>query len=261
MIDFIIKPGDCRVNTNQLYLTRGIINTLSLNAIYEDEETGNVPDFSAVVSWELAFTKDLRSPPSFLASTSNITNNENLIDISIDINTEETKEYLNRRTNAVAYGTLKGFDINSEVCQIFVFDVVFLNVGYTTEEVTSIIPEGLTYTRAEVNAMLADIGAAVPHASELQYGTVQLASISDLAAGTDSEKAVVSSALKVELDRRIGDIVIPDISGKEDVSNKVTNFSIVDDDKFPTIKAVSDFITGITGDIEAVLDELIGGDA
>jgi hypothetical protein len=52
-----------------------------------------------------------------------------------------------------------------------------------------------------------------------------------------------------------------DLAAKEDAANKATDFAVIDDDKFPTIKAVSDYVTGITGDIEAVLDELIGGDA
>ena len=52
-----------------------------------------------------------------------------------------------------------------------------------------------------------------------------------------------------------------DLAAKEDAANKATDFAVIDDNKFPTVKAVSNFVTGITGDIEAVLDELIGGDA
>jgi len=48
-------------------------------------------------------------------------------------------------------------------------------------------------------------------------------------------------------------------AAKEDAANKATDFTVIDDNKFPTTQAVKDFITGITGDIEAVLDELIGG--
>ena len=48
-------------------------------------------------------------------------------------------------------------------------------------------------------------------------------------------------------------------AAKENTSNKATDFSTVDNTKFPTTQAVATYISGITGDIEAVLDALIGG--
>jgi hypothetical protein len=77
----------------------------------------------------------------------------------------------------------------------------------------------------------------------------------------DAKFADIDSTLHIPRD--VADLT--DTTGlfaaKEDAANKATDFAVIDDDKFPTIKAVSDYVTGITGDIEAVLDELIGGDA
>jgi hypothetical protein len=51
--------------------------------------------------------------------------------------------------------------------------------------------------------------------------------------------------------------VIPDVSGKEDSSNKVTSFqSTPDDTHYPSEKLVKDYIDGICGDIQTILTSI-----
>lgn len=102
------------------------------------------------------------------------------------------------------------------------------------------------FTTAEKNKLESAL-TSVPDASTAVKGVVQIATGEEVTAGTDDKKAIVPATLKTELDK------------KENTANKATDFAVIDDNKFPTVKAVKDFVTGITGDIEAVLDELIGG--
>lgn len=97
------------------------------------------------------------------------------------------------------------------------------------------------FTTAEKNKLESAI-TSVPDASESVKGILMLASAAEAAAGLDTSKAIVSATLKTELDK------------KESTANKATDFSTVNNVKFPTTQAVKDFAQNET------LTELTGAD-
>jgi hypothetical protein len=84
------------------------------------------------------------------------------------------------------------------------------------------------FTTAEKNKLESAL-TSVPDASESVKGILMLASAAEAAAGLDTGKAIVSATLKTELDK------------KESTANKATDFSTVNNIKFPTVQAVKDF--------------------
>lgn len=94
-------------------------------------------------------------------------------------------------------------------------------------KVTAIDGKGLStndYTnedKTKVNNAL----TSVPDATTSIKGVVQLATDAEVLAGIDSTKAIVPTTLKTELDRR-----------------KATDFSVINDTKVPSVKAVSDHV-------------------
>ena len=97
------------------------------------------------------------------------------------------------------------------------------------------------FTTAEKNKLESAL-TSVPDASESVKGILMLASAAEAAAGMDTGKAIVPATLKTELDK------------KESTANKATDFAVIDDNKFPTVKAVKDFAQNET------LTELTGAD-
>ena len=62
-----------------------------------------------------------------------------------------------------------------------------------------------------------------------------------------------------ELTNDSGFITSNAISGKEDSTNKVTSLSSSSTDvEYPSAKAVADYVSGIVGDINTILDEING---
>lgn len=81
------------------------------------------------------------------------------------------------------------------------------------------------YTTEDKNKVASAI-TELPTATTTRQGIIEVATGAEVAAGEDATRAVVPKTLKTELDRR-----------------KATDFSVINDTKVPSVKAVSDHVT------------------
>ena len=239
-----LKHGALATVTPDFMITRGITETHSLTLLNAD----NTAFINAsVVTWTLQIAQDFLSRTSILAESTSITFANNVLSILLNAHTVELKAFMQGKAIAPLYGTLIGLNGSAEVVTAITFRIVCTNSVYEPDaEPTPAIISGY-YTKAQIDAKFAAVGDAIPAATTVARGTIQLATGDEVTAGTDTAKAVVPSTLKTELDK------------KENTANKATDFAVIDDNKFPTTQAVKTYVSDVVGDIEAVLDELIGG--
>jgi len=223
-----LKHGALATVTPDFMITRGITETHSLTLLNAD----NTPLINAsVVTWTFQIAQDFLSRTSILAESTSITFANNVLsEILLNAHTVELKAFMQGKAIAPLYGTLIGLNGSAEVVTAITFRIVCTNSVYEPDaEPTPAIISGY-YTKAQIDAKFAAVGDAIPAATTVARGTIQLAAGDEVTAGTDTAKAVVPSTLKTELDK------------KENTANKATDFSTVNDVKFPTTQAVKEFV-------------------
>jgi hypothetical protein len=242
-----LKHGALATVTPDFMITRGITETHSLTLLNADN-TALIN--ASVVTWTFQIAQDFLSRTSILAESTSITFADNVLSgILLNAHTVELKAFMQGKAIQPLYGTLIGLNGSAEVVTAITFRIVCTNSVYEPDAEPTPAIVSQFYTAAQVDAKFADIEGTlnIPH------------DIKDL---TDDDNLLFDG----DYDSLTNKPTIPpdltgDLASKEDTANKATDFAVIDDNKFPTVKAVKDFVTGITGDIEAVLDELIGGDA
>lgn len=242
----IITSGSKARSTPACVITRGMTQAITATLLTEGGANVSTTD---VAAWELGITQDFLAATGLLASTSTITAASNVLSISLNGHTVEMGEFLDGKNTGHGFATLKGFDSHGVVIATYVWPIVLQNVGYDADAEAAHAIDGLFYTAAVVDAKFAAVGNAIPAATEGARGTIALATAAEAAAGVDAGKAITAATLK------------PLVDAKENVANKTQAIDAVTPsaDRFPSEAAVVDYVSGVTGDIEAVLDELIGG--
>lgn len=218
----LITSGSKARSTPACVITRGM--TQAITATLLTEGGANVST-TGVAAWELGITQDFLAATGLLAATTTITAAGNVLTIALNGHTTEMAEYLDGKKAAVGFATLKGYDSGGDVIASYVWQVVLQNVGYDADTEAAHAIDGLFHTAAVVNAKFADIAGTV--ASDPAFAAM--------------------------------------LAAKEDVANKTQAIDAADpsSDKYPSEAAVvahvGGAVTDALGDIEAVLDELIGG--
>ena len=237
-------------STPATLITRGMTQTITATL----QTTSGAPvSTDAVAAWELGITQDFYAATPLLAATNAITAAENVLSISLNGHTVEMGEFLDGKNTGHGFATLKGFDSHGVVVATYVWPVVLQNIGYDADTEAAHAVDGLFYTAAQVDAKFAAVGDAIPAATEGARGTIALATAAEAAAGVDAGKAITAATLK------------PLVDAKENVANKTQAIDAVTPsaDKYTSEAAVVAHVAGAVtdalGDIEAVLDELIGG--
>jgi hypothetical protein len=172
------------------------------------DDAGAALDITDVSTWDLGITEDFFGKTGVLAGSSTITAAENVLAVTMNAHTDELTALMDGKKSIQAYATLRGRDASDVINRLYVFPVVILNIGFTNDTILTTAAQELTYTKAQIDYLLSQLGA-----EKIENKTQEI----------DTEEPSA--------------------------------------EKYPSEKAVKDFVTGITGDIEAVLDELIGGDA
>ena len=246
----IITSGSKARSTPACVITRGM--TQAITATLLTESGANVST-SAVAAWELGITEDFLASTPLLAATNAITAAENVLTIALNGHTVEMAGYLDGKKTAQGFATLKGYDGAGDTVAAYVWPVVLQNVGFDADTEAAHAIDGLFYTAAVVDAKFAAIGDAIPAATESSRGTIALATAEEAAAGVDAGKAITAATLK------------PLVDAKEAVANKTQEIDAVTPsaDKYTSEAAVVAYVEGAVtdalGDIDAALDELIGG--
>ena len=318
--------GSHVISSTTAYVIRGMVNSMAITLL---DDAGTALDITDVSTWDLGITEDFFGKTGVLAGSSTITAAENVLAVTMNAHTDELTALMDGKKSIQAYATLRGRDASDVINRLYVFPVVILNIGFTNDTILTTAAQELTYTKAQIDYLLSQLGAekienktqeidteepsAEKYPSEaatVAYGSGKVDKVDGKALSdnnfTDAYKTKVDADVEavtalpspaVSLLSRVYFLTADDgtkkkgttwkcvadgesyvfqqiqtdlnqltdttglFAAKEDAANKATDFAVIDDNKFPTIKAVKDFVTGITGDIEAVLDELIGGDA
>jgi hypothetical protein len=240
-----IRPGQLARCSPDFHITRGLAETHTLTLLNADN-TALIN--ASVVTWTLQIAQDFLSRTSILAESTSITFADNVLSgILLNAHTVELKAFMQGKAIAPLYGTLIGLNGSAEVVTAITFRIVCTNSVYEPDaEPTPAIISGY-YTKAQVDAKFADI-----------EGTLNIPR--DVADLTDNEGLLFDG----DYDSLTNKPTIPpdlsdELAAKEDAANKATDFSTVDNTTFPTTQAVKTYMSDVVGDIEAVLDELIGG--
>ncbi len=249
-ITVICTPPNVVIRYGELRLTRAMSNVFAVTLV---DSAGAALDLSAVAAWELGVTEDFLGSTPLLAATNAITAADNVLTIALNGHTVEMAGYLDGKKTAQGFATLKGYDGAGDTVAAYVWPVVLQNVGFDADTEAAHAVDGLFYTAAVIDAKFAAIGDAIPAATEGARGTIALATAEEAAAGMDAGKAVTPATLK------------PLVDAKESVANKTQEIDAVTPsaDKYTSEAAVVAYVEGAVtdalGDIEAALDELIGG--
>ena len=263
----IITSGSKARSTPACVITRGM--TQAITATLLTEGGANVST-TGVAAWELGITQDFLAATGLLAATSTITAASNVLSISLNGHTVEMAEYLDGKKTAWGFATLKGYDGAGDTVAAYVWPVTLQNVGFDADTEAANAVDGLFNTAAQVDAKFAAIGDAIPAATEGARGTIALATAEEAAAGVDAGKAVTPATLKPLVDAIPTDLSdLSDetgiLAGKEPSTNKTQSVDAEapSADKYTSEAAVVAYVEGAVtdalGDIDAVLDELIGG--
>ncbi len=222
-ITIVCVPGSHVIGApRDTVITRGVPNTLDISLVGKD---GEPIDTTAVATWEFGITRGFLGAQSLLAGVSGIIGNGTGPVITIDTHTEEMAAYLAGKYSAVGYATLKGYDSTGAVKMSYTFPVTLQNVGYDDTVADTAALSGLTYTKGVIDA--------------------KFANIADTVAGDPAFAALLDA--------------------KEPTANKTQEIDAVTPsaDKYTSEAAVVAYVEGAVtdalGDIEAALDELIGG--
>lgn len=216
---------------------------------------GGNTDFIADMSeytWRMAFAKDWnpRTPPDFRVDSDDITVADNALVMDVLPNTQELLDVL--RTSPVANIKAELIGYQGGVAVVTVqFPVSVSNRVDGVGEPEPLISN--TYNKQETDAKFAAVGDAIPAATEGARGTIALATAEEAAAGVEAGKAVTPATL------------MPLVDAKEDAANKTQAIDPEDASAtmYPSESAVVAYVDGVLtsalGDIDAALDELIGG--
>jgi len=209
-----LKHGALATVTPDFMITRGITETHSLTLLNADN-TALIN--ASVVTWTFQIAQDFLSRTSILAESTSITFADNVLSgILLNAHTVELKAFMQGKAIVPLYGTLIGLNGSAEVVTAITFRIVCTNSVYEPDaEPAPAIISGY-YTKAQVDAKFAAVGASIPAATTVARGTIQRATGDEVTAGTDTAKAIVPATLKTELDKKANTSAIPDITGKVD---------------------------------------------
>ena len=267
-----IRPGQLARVSPDFHITRGLAETHTLTLL---NASGTAYDVTGIVGWVMQVAQDFLTKTPPLAESETILSDTNVLPVTLNANTTELRDFMEGKTLSPVFATLIGLDSGGIAIRSITFRIVVLNSNYNPEAEPTPVQASQFYTAAQVDVKFAAIGDTLGIPTDINqlddadgllfdgdYNSLQNipaipADVSDL---TDSGGLLFDG----DYDSLTNKPTIPpdlsdELAAKEDAANKATDFAVIDDDKFPTVKAVKDFVTGITGDIEAVLDELIGG--
>lgn len=225
-----ITPGapDVRV-ARPPAITRSMGNVLQLTL---QTASGAAADLSGALGWEMGVTQDFYAATPILAGSSQATAAANVLTVHISGATEQLAAFLDGKRASNGFGTLKGFDIAGQLVHVYIIPLTLCNIGYNGDLLTDAVLE-LYWTAAQIEAKLADISGTLGIPTD----------ISDL---TDEEGLLFSGSYN-------------DLTDKPDANITTTiDAEAPSDTKCPSERAVVDYVNGILGDMDAVIDDIMG---
>lgn len=232
-----IQAGKLARVSPDFHITRGLAESHTITLL---NASGTAYDVSGITGWVMQVAQDFltRTPP--LAESETILSDTNVLPVTLNANTVELRDFMEGKTLSPVFATLIGLDSGGIPIRSITFRIVVLNSNYDPEAEPTPVQASQFYTAAQVDAKFADIGSTlnIPH---------------DVADLTDDDGLLFDGDYNsLQNLPTIPPDLSAELAAKEDAANKATDFSTVDNTKFPTTQAVKNFaqnetLTELTG--------------
>jgi hypothetical protein len=234
-----IRPGQLARVSPDFHITRGLTESHTLTLL---NSSGTAYDVTGIVGWVMQVAQDFLTRTLPLAESETILSDTNVLPVTLNANTTELRDFMEGKPLSPVFATLIGLDSGGIAIRSITFQIVVLNSNYNPEAEPTPVQASQFYTAAQVDVKFADIA----HTLEVPTDINQLDDADGLLFDGDYNSLQNLPTIPPDL--------TGDLAAKEDAANKATNFTVIDDNKFPTVKAVKDFAQNET------LTELTGAD-
>jgi hypothetical protein len=234
-----IRPGQLARVSPDFHITRGLTESHTLTLL---NSSGTAYDVTGIVGWVMQVAQDFLTRTLPLAESETILSDTNVLPVTLNANTTELRDFMEGKPLSPVFATLIGLDSGGIAIRSITFQIVVLNSNYNPEAEPTPVQASQFYTAAQVDVKFADIA----HTLEVPTDINQLDDADGLLFDGDYNSLQNLPTIPPDL--------TGDLAAKEDAANKATDFTVIDDNKFPTVKAVKDFAQNET------LTELTGAD-
>ena len=232
-----IRPGQLARVSPDFHITRGLTETHTLTLL---NASGTAYDVTGIVGWVMQVAQDFltRTPP--LAESETILSDTNVLPVTLNANTTELRYFMEGKMLSPVFATLVGLDSGGIPIRSITFRIIVLNSTYDPEAEPTPVQASQFYTAAQVDVKFAAIGDTLGIPTDIN----QLDDADGLLFDGDYNSLQNLPTIPPDLS--------DELAAKEDAANKATDFSTVNDTKYPTVKAVKDFaqnetLTELTG--------------
>lgn len=277
-----IRPGQLARCSPDFHITRGLTESHTLTLL---NSSGTAYDVTGITGWVMQVAQDFLSRTPVLAESETILSSTNVLPVTMNANTTELRDFMDGKTLSQVFASLIGLDSSGVAVRTITFRIAVLNSTYDPEAEPTPVQASQFYTAAQVDVKFAAIDetlhvprdvADLTDADDLLASKIESVSALPTPAvgilnrtyfltsddGTKKKgttwkcvadgESYVFQQIQTDLNQ------LTDTTGlfaaKEDAANKATDFSTVNDTKYPTVKAVKDFAQNET------LTELTGAD-
>ena len=232
-----IRPGQLARVSPDFHITRGLTESHTLTLL---NSSGTAYDVTGIVGWVMQVAQDFltRTPP--LAESETILSDTNVLPVTLNANTTELRYFMEGKMLSPVFATLIGLDSGGIPIRSITFRIIVLNSTYDPEAEPTPVQASQFYTAAQVDVKFAAIGDTLGIPTDIN----QLDDADGLLFDGDYNSLQNLPTIPPDL--------TGDLAAKEDAANKATDFSTVNDTKYPSVKAVKDFaqnetLTELTG--------------
>ena len=241
-----IRPGQLARVSPDFHITRGLTETHTLTLL---DASGTAYDVTGITGWVMQVAQDFLTRTLPLAKSETILSDTNVLPVTLNANTTELRDFMEGKTLSPVFATLIGLDSGGIAIRSITFRIIVLNSTYDPEAEPTPVQASQFYTAAQVDVKFADIA----HTLEVPTDINQLDDADGLLFDGDYNSLQNIPAIPADVSDLTdsGGLIPADLSdltdttglfaAKEDAANKATDFSTVNDTKFPTVKAVKDF--------------------
>ena len=232
-----IQAGKLARVSPDFHITRGLTESHTLTLL---NSSGTAYDVTGIVGWVMQVAQDFltRNPP--LAESETILSDTNVLPVTLNANTTELRDFMEGKTLSPVFATLVGLNSSGNPVRLISFRIVALNSNYDPEAEPTPVQASQFYTAAQVDVKF----AAIDETLHIPHDVADLTDDDGLLFDGDYNSLTNKPTIPPDL--------TGDLAAKENTSNKATDFAVIDDNKFPTVKAVKNFaqnetLTVLTG--------------
>lgn len=221
-----IQAGKLARVSPDFHITRGLTESHTLTLL---NASGTAYDVTGITSWVMQVAQDFltRTPP--LAESETILSDTNILPVTLNANTTELRDFMEGKTLSPVFATLIGLDSGGIAIRSITFRIVVLNSNYNPEAEPTPVQASQFYTAAQVDVKFAAIGDTLGIPTDIN----ELNDADGLLFDGDYNSLQNLPTIPPDL--------TGDLAAKENTANKATDFSTINDTKYPSVKAVKDF--------------------